>query len=826
MFKFLFDFYSVKNYTTFFSIIIVLITCDKRTSTNEDLINLIPQNTDIVIRINDINSLKNKFQNDELLKNLHFPNDITLNVKKLINDSLNNQIIAFSNFGKKEKAITVIHKRTKDSSFLKHEKIIYSGKPIFKFKRDETEFFKTFIQNNTIVGNSRIIIENCIRNYQQKKKGINDNNFNEIVSSADQDRELNLFLKGDPILGDNNIFRNLPLFPKIMESWSNLDVDIENEIIEIDGVIKIRDSLGEVSGLFKNIKPIEFLVSKSIPNSYDSFLIFNVEDLNIFEINFKKLVEYNNYPVKDLDLSFLEYVNQIAIVKNNNENQIILHTFNQGLSNKIMINETKEFSYRNVKFFELSETPSQLKLLTTVIANESNVKWIAYIDEFAFLSETKNGIKSLIASYKDEQVAEKSGVNSFYKKSLSNRFNTLWISKTENLIPTSKNSNFFKDVDKKKFPLLGFQTKVDGNFVIINIRLQKFNENEKENDLKRKFIVNLESEIINSPQWIKNHRTKDRDIIVQDYKNRVYLFSNTGKLYWKKNIDGNIIGRVKQVDLFKNGKLQIAFRTNKRLYILDRNGKNVKQFPIKIPISKNLTPLSVFDYDKNRNYRFSIAQGNNVIMYDRRAKKVKGFKFKKTKSSITNSPKHIRFGSKDFIIIQEENGNIQILDRQGNTRVRVKESVNFSRQEIYPYLGTFTGTDIEGNLIQIDTRGNILSSNLDLSENHKIVIKYESLITLSENKLSIKGIPISLPYGNYTKPEVFKFGDKIYISITDIESEKVYLFRDNGKNVKGFPVYGTTSASLSKSKKNNQLELVVGSEKKEIIVYSFSDTEN
>ena len=142
MFKFLFDFYSVKNYTTFFSIIIVLITCDKRTSTNEDLINLIPQNTDIVVRINDINSLKNKFQNDELLKNLHFPNDITLNVKKLINDSLNNQIIAFSNFGKKEKAITVIHKRTKDSSFLKHEKIIYSGKPIFKFKRDETEFFK------------------------------------------------------------------------------------------------------------------------------------------------------------------------------------------------------------------------------------------------------------------------------------------------------------------------------------------------------------------------------------------------------------------------------------------------------------------------------------------------------------------------------------------------------------------------------------------------------------------------------------------------------------------------------------------------------------
>ena len=213
-------------------------------------------------------------------------------------------------------------------------------------------------------------------------------------------------------------------------------------------------------------------------------------------------------------------------------------------------------------------------------------------------------------------------------------------------------------------------------------------------------------------------------------------------------------------------------------------------------------------------------------MYDKNAKKVKGFKFKKTNSSIINSPKHIRFGSKDYILIQEENGNLQILNRQGKTRIKIKGEINFSRQEIYPYLGTFTGTNLGGNLIQIDTRGNVLSSNLDLSKNHKIVIGYESLVTLSENKLTIKGIPITLPYGNYTKPNVFKFNDMIYITTTDIESEKVYLFKENGKTVKGFPVYGTTSASLSKSKKNNQLELVVGSEKKDIIVYSFSDTEN
>ncbi len=819
-------FHSARIFIVFVSIIILLVSCGKKTSRNEDLISLIPQNTDIIVRINDIGSIINNFKNDELLKDLYFPKDISLNIKDLINDSLNNQIIAFSNFGKNEKAVTLIHKKTTDSSFLKDEKIVYSGKEIFKFKKNDTEYYKTFIQNNTIVGNSRIIIENCIRNYQQKKKGINDNNFNEILSTADPERGLNLFLKGDPKLGNMTIFNNYPLFPKIMESWSNLDVDIEHELIEIDGAFKIRDSLGEVSGLFKNNKPIEFLLGKSIPDTFESFLIFNIDDLNIFKNNFKKLVEYKNYSIQKFDLGFLEFVNQVAIVKNKNENQIIFHTFSQNLSSKMIVNETKEFSYRDIKFFELSKTPSQLKLLSTIIANEINVKWIAYVDEFVFLSETKNGIKNLIASYTDEQVVENTSLNSFYKKSLSNKFNTLWISKTKKLVEAPKSWSFFKDFDTKKFPLLGFQTKVDENFVIINIRFQKYNENESENDLRRKFIINLENEILNNPQWIKNHRTKENDIIVQDFKNKIYLFSNDGKLFWKKNIEGNIIGKVKQVDLFKNGKLQIAFRTDRKLYIIDRNGKNVNPFPIKIPNSKNLNSLSVFDYDKNRNYRFLIAQDNNVLMYDKNGKIVKGFKFKKTKSPIINSPKHIRFGLKDFILIHEENGNLQILNRQGKTRIKIRENINFSRQEIYPYLETFTGTDLDGNLIQVDTRGNILSSNLELSKNHKIIVEHKSLVTLSENNLTIKGIPITLPYGNYTKPKIFKFNDIIYVTTTDIESEKVYLFKENGKPAKGFPVYGTTSASLSKSEKNNKLELVTGSEKKDIVVYSFSGTEN
>ena len=55
----------------------------------------------------------------------------------------------------------------------------------------------------------------------------------------------------------------------------------------------------------------------------------------------------------------------------------------------------------------------------------------------------------------------------------------------------------------------------------------------------------------------------------------------------------------------------MAFRTPDRFIILDRNGKIVSPFNIKLP---NDMPqyLSIFDYDGNRNYRFLLNHGKKL----------------------------------------------------------------------------------------------------------------------------------------------------------------------------------------------------------------------
>ena len=79
----------------------------------------------------------------------------------------------------------------------------------------------------------------------------------------------------------------------------------------------------------------------------------------------------------------------------------------------------------------------------------------------------------------------------------------------------------------------------------------------------------------------------------------MYLISSEGKLIWKKNIDSKIIGEIHQIDLYKNGRLQYAFNTENDFQIIDKNGKKVKEIK-----NKNYLGLTIFDYDKAKNYRF------------------------------------------------------------------------------------------------------------------------------------------------------------------------------------------------------------------------------
>ena len=464
--------------------------------------------------------------------------------------------------------------------------------------------------------------------------------------------------------------------------------------------------------------------------------------------------------------------------------------------------------------------------MTAQFGDKVNVKWAATLEDYLIFTEEEALMKNILGNFVDGNTLANNLAFKELQDQLASNSSFLWIANTEKIFDLWKKKGLKNEaldkISSSDYPLISFQGVGEKKFTHLHLRAQKNLPKNIGKGMKTEFNINLDKAAATNPQWLKNHRSKGMDLAIQDESHQLYLFSNNGSLYWKKQLPGKIIGSIQQVDLYKNKRLQMAFRTRDRFMVLDRNGNIVKPFDIKLPKSQNPQPLAVFDYDLNRNYRFLLGQDNLLSMYDNKGKKLSGFKLNKLSSNLLAAPKHIRIKSKDYLLLPLEDNTLKIVSRTGENRVKVKGKIAFSGNQIYSYLNTFATTDQAGNLIQVDTKGNVVKTPLSLAQGHKIDATSKSMASISDNILTIKGIPVTLPFGAYTQPKIFYINNILYITTTDLEAQKVYVYYSNGTAVEGFPVYGSSAADLSNIDKDSAVELSVRSENKEVLIYEFN----
>ena len=193
--------------------------------------------------------------------------------------------------------------------------------------------------------------------------------------------------------------------------------------------------------------------------------------------------------------------------------------------------------------------------------------------------------------------------------------------------------------------------------------------------------TNLDAPAIINPQIVKNHYNGEDEIFIQDENNQIYLISNSGKILWKKSIDGSIIGNVHQVDMLKNNKLQMAFVTENKLYIVDRNGNNLKGYP-KTLSKKAIVGLSVFDYDKNKNYRFMIPTADaDILLLNMQGEVPTDWNYSGT-SNITTPLQYFNLKGKDYIVTADGEKAL-IVNRRGENRVTPKDDTKGIKTDFF-----------------------------------------------------------------------------------------------------------------------------------------------
>ena len=606
------------------------------------------------------------------------------------------------------------------------------------------------------------------------------------------------------------VFIDSTLSSKQLTNYLVFDVDLAQENILLNGISKATDSTKSLINIFKNTIAQENELALITPNNSDGFLSLTYNDYNVFKTN---LNAFNKKSSNEDHPTLFNNITEIGVIYNDS-NALVLNTIDTDYTKtQLSEHQTITETYRSIPIYNFNT----LRLFKNELApffNE-NVQYYCQLDQFFVFSNSKETLLDIITNYQNKTTLFHKAYYQTVSKQLSSQSSLLQVVNGKTLGKLLNSA--LKDntaVDLENYRTSAFQFTYDSNFAHFNAVLNKSKAVKEVQTISEKFNIKLDHDILNEPQFVKNHVTGKNEIVVQDIKNTLYLISNAGKILWKKEVKDAILGAITQVDLYKNGKLQLAFATKRDVYILDRDGNNAKPFPVNLK-DKITQPLSVFDYDGKKNYRFLITQNKELLMLDAKGKMVNGFNYKKDKT-ISSQPKHFRIGSKDYIVFTSKN-NLVILDRVGNIRIPVKDEFDFSENDLFLNKDKFTFTTEDGNLVTINQTGNVAKQGLGLTKNHGFDASSFSTTYLTENKLTINGKTIELDFGNYTKPQLFYSNDKIFVSVTDLQTQKLYVFDSNAKLLDHFPVFTTSGIDL---KNTNNLEIITKGDTNSLIFYT------
>lgn len=797
-------------YNLFFLFLIV--SCEKKIDIHNDVLDFVPQNSSLIIKINSESEFNKQTINNPIISHiLSIDKKSVETLKKILPEKITPEsILCVAKVSKNKTGYLYVGKKNKMNSDEKELLIEYSNEKIILTKKN---IYVSKIDSFSIRSNSKFLIENCIRNHQSSLSGINSPEYNKIKVTLNRKSDLNILINPSKNTIFKKLFDKYFFPPKLGFNWNAYDFEFDDELINANGVVEIKDSLINPIGIYKNIGLNNSSLENIVPIGYTSFLSVPFMNNQILFDNVKKFIDKKNVKISNKNFQIINSIKELGWIRFN-ENKYFILTANNELTLDSILNlkKLRNKKYRNSLYHKLDKS-EQLKTLSNILGSEVNGSWLTKILNFYVVAESEKSIKEIINSSKDFRTLkfDKDFMN--LKNSISKKNSFSWYINTEKAIKIlsnldSKNKSLDGDVKH-----ISFHGVSDDNFMYLNFKTKKSNSNHSIYNMSKK-IFELDDKIELAPKLVLNHNTNNHDIFVQDESFNIYLYSSDGKLFWKKQIDEKIIGSVIQLDLFKNKKLQFIFRTKNNLYIIDRNGKNVAPYPIKFE-GKNPKKLSVFDYDNNRNYRFLIVNDNQIKMIDKNANLVKGFKFSKTNNKIINHVKHFRIMDKDYIIVQEGNGKLNILNRRGMERIKLNKKINLSENELFVYENSFITIDDRGNLVEIDTEGKV-TINKSLNIGSILVSNRNTIVTMFENKININNVRKKLPLGKYTKPQIFEINSKIYICTTDIDNNLVYLFDSSGRIIEGFPIFGNTEIDMVYNNKSKSLKIIVGTNNGEI----------
>ncbi|MCB0374698.1 MAG: ribonuclease HII [Sinomicrobium sp.] len=830
----------MKNFVAGLFLVLIAISCQNHGGASLSLIRYIPKDTPVIIRVNNLSLLKSALINNDLIRELDtasFYNAIANVLKSTAYLKPKGEVLlCFNEIGKREFEYAAITRYRKnifltDSIRKKQvDTIRYDGAEIRRITTTGGVFFTTVMDSVFIVSSAQLLAENIVR---QRNAGDipADETFRKLYKTSDPKKSATVFINNaqtNALAG--TLFKGgVPGYIRDFADWTTIELSVSPDVLACTGIAMAGPSSPKTVNLFHKTAPQQNATPLLTPLNATGFVSFTFDSYAQLEANLAAYKAGDGGPgtgaIKN-DTIF-KWINEIGLIFENERKSVVLHTLDAESTRNILTADSEpETEFREIPIYRCPDPQLITAAFSPLITNAS-VNFYAFTDDFILFSDTMDALKNIISNYQNKTTLGHSTSFGDLVSGLSNKASILMAGlqpgfKTALLQNTSEAYQAdIKALSFKNYPYFALQVIRDRDFAHIASVIKKPDVKSNDNTVAQLFSIVLDADVAISPQFVTNHGTKQKEIVVQDTENTLYLIANNGKVLWEKKLDGRIQGEVQQVDLYRNGRLQLAFVTPHKLYITDRDGNDVAPFPLQFSTAVT-QPLAVFDYDKNKDYRFLVCQGKKLAMYNGRGETVNGFTLAQTQSNVLFAPQHFKIGAKDYLVIPEENGKLNILHRNGKSRIEANRTIDFSENTVYLYNDKFTVTDKAGRLIQIDERGGMAVSDPGLDRRHRITAANSILVSLSDNVLTIKGKKATLDFGIYTPPRIFLVNNKSYIAVTDTQTNKVYVYDSNAALLPHFPVYGMGPASLDDIDNDNKTEFTVQGDKNAVLLYKMN----
>lgn len=729
----------------------------------------------------------------------------------------------------------------------------FAGIKIIDIVNEQT-FYLTFIDGTLLASSNLNLLDDAFKTYNSVAGNFSiSDDFIKLQNTAGKKVDARIYFNYENFAELLKIYSSNENTSSIQwlsnfANWTETDVILKKDEIIMTGFTSFNNNENSFLNRINSQKPqnnqvlnlcpfnTDILLRMGFSDFYSHFLSFHDAENKVFKI-----------PNLNYDLThFLQLVgNEIAF--GNNANRIsefenrsfaVVHLKDRARAEKILKEIAKASrgkSTSKINGYSINQINNKqfLSDLFGTAFNPITKNYYLFIGNFVIFANSKDMLVGILQMYDTGKTLDLNDNFKKYSDNLSSSENISLFIKPKDLFDvyakfvedkTSKSLLNSKDaIDDVQG--MSFQFSNDGPLAYTNFYVKFGNTYSEENLALWK--IELDDEIVGKPSLVRNHNSNKYMVLVFDKSSNLYLIDTDGQLLWKKRIDGLPQGEIHQVDYFKNGKIQYLFNTRDFIYLIDKNGKFVKNYPKKLnPASTN--GLNLFDYNRRKDYRLMLAQADKkVYNYNINGSKVKGWKEPHTQNIVNETVKRVVANNKDFILITDIDNKTKIVNRKGNERIKVKGKIDKARNSDF-YVnrtnskGIIITTNEKGKLVYIKSNGSLNQTDFGtFSKDHYFL--YEDFnddnsvdfIFVDGRKMRVydryKKQLFSYDFENEinVQPMFFSLGHKqSVLGVVSSQEKTIYLFDSKGNTVISKGLVGETPFTVGSLNNNRELNLV------------------